>query len=133
MKASGVASNSFESIGSEQREAVGISRKYNLECSISKEFLTKIDSLQDAWHRMIQFRCKKTIELNGLVVYNKVADDILVDITLSDVNVTDVTQRTKLISDNETVVTFDEPITIPADTICSIKIRRQECMFTNIV
>lgn len=76
------------------------------------------------------FHCDTAILLNGFVACNRLDDDIIVYVSTS--NIPQRFEFTKSISDNETKITFDNPIQVEANKRCRIGIRSEIFQKINI-
>lgn len=111
------ASTSFGSVSSDPCKPILRMFQY-LECSFCKGPRAKIDAPISGVNTSITFQCDKIIELNGLVLCNRIVDDISVSVATSEITL--MPKTTMSHSNGETVIIFDEPIVV---VWCHIRIK----------
>lgn len=95
-----------------------------LECSLSIGIRTAFDPIQDN-NDCIGFSCDNGIYLNGIVLFNEFFNDI--EILISTLYWSKKPRSLKVISNNETKITFDHPIRVDGNEWCYINVIPKNC------
>lgn len=113
LKQSGKTSSIFGENNSKTREPIML----DLECSFGRGFLNEVISVLTEYSHTLKFDCDKDVYLNGFVVCYRMDVDSIV------VKVQGIERTcTKILSDNETKIIFNEPFRVTANKLQMIDI-----------